>query len=266
MLSVLSKARIGDVETVPFPHLVIRDALEPSYYDSLMSTFPSVNTVNAQNRSLTNNDATFLGATEVLESAEIPDQWKEFFQAHTSKDFLAEALGLLEKPVIDMHPSLAPVVTGVRERKVALADSGEKADFYIQCQFGLNSSVQRESSVRTAHIDNPRKIYNALLYCRAPDDDSEGGDLVFYRFKDEPGFYGRRTALPNRIEEAGRVPYEANTLVLFANSVNSVHGVTPRKPTPHVRRYINFQVELDSPIFDIPYVSRAKSLVERMLG
>ena len=162
--------------------------------------------------------------------------------------------------------SVLPIKRPMGQRKVAIADSGEKADFYIQCQFGVNSPVLRESSVRTAHIDNPKKVYNALLYCRDPDDDSEGGDLAFYRFRGEPGFYGTRTAMPNRIEEVSRLPYEANTLVLFANSVHSVHGVTPRKPTAHVRRYINFQVELENPIFEIPYVGRLNSFVERMVG
>jgi hypothetical protein len=266
MPSVLSKAKVGDVRTDPYPHLVIEDALDPTYYSMLMSMFPSIEIVNGGKRELTNNDATFLGAIEVLASSEISDEWKDFFRFHTSIDFLAQALGFLGKPVAALHPSIAPIISDVRKRKLAIADGAEKGDFYIQCQFGVNSSVRRESSVRTAHIDNPRKIYNALLYCRDPKDDSEGGDLMLYRFRKEPGFYGRRTALPNRIEEAARIPYAANTLVLFANSPNSVHGVTPRKPTPHVRRYINFQVELENPIFEIPYVSRVNSLVERMLG
>lgn len=266
MLSVLSKAKIKDVKTDPFPHLVIQDALDPAYYLELMSAFPSIETVNGEKRRLANNDATFLGAFDVLASPTISDEWKDFFRFHTSMDFFAQTIGIFGKSVAALHPSIAPEISDVREGKLAIADSGEKADFYIQCQFGMNSSVRRESSVRTAHIDNPRKIYNALLYCRDPKDDADGGDLLLYRFRDKPGFYGRRTAMPNRIEEVARIPYAANTLVLFANSTNSVHGVTPRKPTPHVRRYINFQVELENPIFDIPYVSRVNSFVERMLG
>jgi len=266
LLSVLSKATTGDLKTDPFPHLVIKDALDTTYYTKLMSTFPSLEIVNGEKRKLSNNDATFLGAFDVLESSEISDEWKDFFRFHTSMDFVAQAMGLIGKPVAALHPSIASIVSEVRERKLAIADSGEKADLYIQCQFGVNSSVWRESSVRTAHIDNPRKIYNALLYCRDPKDDSEGGDLVIYRFRNKPGFYGRRTAMPNRIEEVTRIPYAANTLVLFANSPNSVHGVTPRRPTPHVRRYINFQVELENPIFEIPYVSRVNSFIERMVG
>lgn len=266
MLSVLAKAKIGELKTEPFPHLIIKDALDTTYYTKLMSTFPSLEIVNGEKRRLTNNDDTSLGAFDALASSEISDEWKDFIRFHTSMDFLAQAMGIIGKSAAAYHPSIAPIVSGVRERTLALADSGEKADLYIQCQFGVNSPVRRESSVRTAHIDNPKKIYNALLYCRDPKDDSEGGDLALYRFRTKPGFHGRRTAMPNRIEEVTRIPYAANTLVLFANSPISVHGVTPRKPTPHVRRYINFQVELENPIFDIPYVNRVTSFVERMLG
>lgn len=266
MLSVLSKATIGDLKPDPFPHLVIKNALDDAYYSELMSTFPSIEVVNRNKRKLTNNDDAFLGAHDVLASSEISDQWKDFFRFHTSMEFLAQGMELVRKPVAALHPSIAPIVAQVRDRKLAIADAGEKADFYVQCQFGVNSPVRRESSVRTAHIDNPKKIFNALLYCRDPKDSSEGGDLALYRFRNEAGFYGTRTAIPNRIEEVTRIPYEANILVLFANSVNSVHGVTPRKPTPHVRRYINFQVELEHPIFEIPYVSPVNSFIERMVG
>jgi len=266
MQSVLSKATARNVETEPFPHLVIENALDASYYATLMSSFPTLEVVNGTKGKLPNNIKVALGASEVLASSEISDEWRAFFRFHTSMDFLAQAMDLIAKPVAVIHPRIEPVVSRVREQKLAIADSGEKGDLYIQCQFGMNSSVRRESSVRTAHIDNPKKIFNALLYCRDPQDDSEGGDLVLYRFRDEPGFYGLRTAMENRIAEVARIPYAANTLVLFANSINSVHGVSPRKPTSHVRRYINFQVELENPIFDIPYVGRVNSFVERMLA
>jgi 2OG-Fe(II) oxygenase superfamily len=136
----------------------------------------------------------------------------------------------------------------------------------MQCQFGMNSPVITEKSVRTAHIDKPMKIYNALLYCRADDDDSAGGELILYKFHKTPGFYGNRTALPGRITEVVSVPYSRNTLVLFLNSANSVHGVRPRKPTPHIRRYINFQVELETENFRVPYVNPVSAWIERKLS
>ncbi len=263
MQSVLAKAKGAKLTLEPFPHLVIHDALESSLYEKLMSEFPSPAVVNVKNKALVNNTDCFMGAADVAKSPSISSDWKDFFHYHTSHEFLKEALALVGGEAARLHPSLKPVLADVRKEQVIVADSGAKGAFHMQCQFGINSPVITESSVRTAHIDKPMKIYNALLYCRADDDNSQGGELVLYRFDKQPGFYGNRTAMPGRISEVVSVPYRKNTLVLFLNSVGSVHGVRPRKPTPHIRRYINFQVELERPNFSIPTVNPVSAWIER---
>lgn len=263
MQSVLAKAKGAKLTLDPFPHLVIPDALESSYYEKLMKDFPPPSVINVKNKALVNNTDCFMGAVDVEKSNGVSAEWKEFFRYHTSHEFLKEALALAGSEAGKLHPALKPVLADVRKEQVIVADSGAKGAFHMQCQFGINSPVISESSVRTAHIDKPMKIYNALLYCRADDDDSQGGDLILYRFTKQPGFYGNRTALPGRITEVVSVPYRKNTLVLFLNSVGSVHGVRPRKPTPHIRRYINFQVELERPNFSIPTINPVSAWFER---
>ena len=88
MQSVLSKAKVGDLKSDPFPHLVITDALDGAYYEELMSAFPSIETINAKRRKLTNNDDTYLGAIDALDAPEISTEWKEFIRFHTSMYFL----------------------------------------------------------------------------------------------------------------------------------------------------------------------------------
>jgi hypothetical protein len=264
--SVLAKAKGALLTREPFPHIVIPDALDSSIYEALVAEWPQVSAVNVRNKPLVNNTDCFMGAADVFKSTAISGMWKEFFRYHTSHAFLKEALALVADDAIRLHPALKPKLADVHEKQVIVADSGAKGDFHMQCQFGINSPVISESSVRTAHIDKPMKIYNALLYCRADEDDSLGGDLVLYRFEREPGFYGNRTALPGRIKEVASIPYRKNTLVLFLNSVGSVHGVRPRKPTRHIRRYINFQVELERENFKIPTVNPVSAWIERKLA
>jgi hypothetical protein len=261
--SVLAKAKGRPLTAEPFPHIVIPDALEASYYEKLAAQFPSIDTVNIKGKALVNNTDCFMGAADVFRSGAVSGDWKDFFRYHTSHEFLKEALALTGDAAVKLHPRLEPVLADVRKEQVIVADSGDKGAFHMQCQFGINSPVTAESSVRTAHIDKPMKIYNALLYCRADDDDSEGGDLILYKFNKQPGFTGNRTAMPGRITEVASVPYRKNTLVLFLNSVGSVHGVRPRKPTKHVRRYINFQVELERPNFVIPTINPVSAWLER---
>ena len=57
--------------------------------------------------------------------------------------------------------------------------------------------------------------------------------------------------LDHQVELVDMVKYRANTLVLFITSLNSVHGVTKRLPTKHVRRYVNMLAEFREPLFDL---------------
>jgi 2-oxoglutarate-Fe(II)-dependent oxygenase superfamily protein len=263
-ISILQRVTPSDFSLDPFPHLVIRNALPQDLFDSLMETFPPIEVVNVKNRPMVNNNDCFLGAIDVFENKAIADNWRHFFKYHTSAEFFRQAVTLIAEPFRELQPSAEEII-GKKLEKLTIAVSGSKetADAYIQCQFGINSPVVRESSVRTAHVDNPQKLFNALLYCRKHDDPTPGGELVLYKFKREPGFYKTRTAMPTRIEAVGSVPYEANTLVLFLNSPSSVHGVSPRPPTPHVRRYINFQVELSHDLFTLPAVNPILGALER---
>ena len=55
----------------------------------------------------------------------------------------------------------------------------------------------------------------------------------------------------NDVEEVVRVPYQTNTLVLFLNSFNAVHGVTPRGVAPHTRMFLNIVGEAKDRHFEI---------------
>ena len=131
--------------------------------------------------------------------------------------------------------------------------SGIDADVLVDCQFGINTPVSSPSRVRGFHLDSPKKLYNALLYMRAEEDDSDGGDLQICRFHDQPQFH-KVTAPDDAVEVVDHVRYEANAFAFMVNSPAALHGVTPRMATPHLRRYINFLAELREPIFDLsPY-------------
>jgi hypothetical protein len=46
------------------------------------------------------------------------------------------------------------------------------------------------------------------------------------------------------VEAAVTVPYAANRLVIFPQGLHALHGVSPRHPTPHTRRYVFITAEL----------------------
>ncbi len=134
------------------------------------------------------------------------------------------------------------------------------ADLWIDVQFAINTPVRKTSRVRARHVDDPKKLFFGLLYMRAPEDDSIGGDLEICRWKGAPQFKnpyvsGRQVdnthIQDHQVDLVNTVKYRANTLLISVASAFAVHGVTERQPTPHFRRYINLLAEFREPIYDI---------------
>jgi hypothetical protein len=255
MQSILHKAMPGNIHTDPFPYVLVREALNTAYYDQLSAAFPPLERV-ARGKPIQNNTAYLLSGQECLESDEFALIWRDFMAYHLSSAFFREALKLLANHFRMIHPTIDRIVgKPLEEATVGMRRPGATADILLDCQFGLNSPVTEESRVRGVHIDNHRKLFNALLYMRLPEDRSFGGDLALFNACKplQWGFGGDSYAVQDdAVGERGHIPYSANVLVLFVNSPKSFHAVTPRSVTPHVRRYINLLAELRKPLFSFP--------------
>jgi hypothetical protein len=264
LASIIDRARPQQIRFDPFPHLVLKEALPAALYASLAETFPPLERV-AGTTTFKNNHLYLKSARDVIGHDWAPPLWQEFFARHCSRAFYLQVIDLWKDVLTTSHPDLEECyaktldrfTTGLRQPGDTKNPANLAADIQLDCQFGVNSPVRRATSVRGPHIDSRYKLFAALLYFRLADDHSEGGELEFYRFRDERLNYrigapirrglvreGRLRAL-NRIDPAAvdRVrtfPYEANTLIMWLNMPYAVHGVSPRQPTDCPRRYVNF--------------------------
>jgi hypothetical protein len=257
--SVLAKVRAEHVRAAPYPYLVLPDALDPALFREMAPGFPRLAKADAAN-----NFAYRIQARAALRLGRLSPLWTQFVQRHTGPDFVREAVELFGPHLDRLYPELraryGPGLAGASCRMrpehghddhVATDAAGVETD----CQFVFNSPVTAESTVRGAHTDQPEKLFAGLLYCRAPDDDSVGGDLEILTPK--PG-----VRLPANPFDAPRdlfdvvetIPYRANMLVFWINLPTAYHAVTPRRVTPHVRRYMNLLINLPH---DLPPLFRA---------
>lgn len=232
----------------PFPHLVVPDALPTDLYEELERSYPALADV-AGPGPLANNRLYKLAAAEVVASPRIAPLWREFFAYHTSAEFFRRIHALWDDVMAALHPGIRDAFGKAPEDfATVLRQPGKRgnvanfaADVALDCQFGMNSPVMTPTSVRGPHLDNPAKLFAALLYFRQADDSSTGGELELYRVKpgQRPVARGSRVK-PEAVEVAERVAYAPNTLVMWLNSPWAIHGVSPRSVTPTPRRYINF--------------------------
>lgn len=228
-------------------------------YDLLMAAYPSVETV-VGTRKYEQNARYDLDAVELLAMPEIDPIMKDFIEVHTSNLFWQVIVDKLGGHIRAIHPDLEERVgkdlceftVGVRNAK-----REEPVDIELDAKPGYNTPVTRKGSVRGPHVDNPRELFAAIMYCRERGDTSRGGDLIINKVK--PGrpskmwkWHGKNELFPDQFRMHEAVPYHNNVAVMFINELYAVHSVTPREETEHPRRLMNFIAELRQSLFTIP--------------
>lgn len=243
-ISILAKAKPEDIKLDPYPHIVIRNAIDEPLYNQLSKEYPSTEEIwkkdTGPNDKLLNNTRYQVSSNTLLEST----LWNVFVNYHTSPEFYQEVVALFGNHMEDIHgiygkygKSVEELSSGPRVGGGMFAESTRgQADVGLDCQVGMNSPVTEQSRVIGMHVDQPNKIFVSMLYMRESHDDSVGGNLQIYRHKDG---HERNMDISN-MEIHSTIEYDRNTVVFFINSSYSIHAVTLRNPTPHRRRLVNF--------------------------
>lgn len=251
-ISVLGRSNASDVARAPFAHLVSDPVFDGAHYAELASGFPPMVRFCRGMEKVASNQAVRIPASAIVGNPEFPQAWQAFFRYHTSKDFWTDIVRVMGDDILAAHPDLERRAgRKLADWSVKARGSKEAADVELDALFVINTPVERESSVRPAHVDNEDKIFAGLFYMRSEDDPTPGGDLALYSFKGRPGFGGHYAPL-STVNEDRRIEYRANRFVAFINSKDSVHGVIPRPRTDRVRRYVNFVAVTPFKAFSIP--------------
>jgi hypothetical protein len=277
-LSILSNAKVEDLVLQPYPHLLIRNALDRGVFEKLQRELPPDELV-VDGRTPVQDTWYDYPACRVMQDERVSPLWREFFAYHTSQEFFRELLAICGNVIRATHPRLeAKFGKRLEQLSVGMRPGGRGdpfapgADVSMECQFYANYT-RRQRAVRGPHVDRPTELFAALLYFRQPGDDSTGGDLQICESIDDdlyPSESAVRIAqLPaevarDRVRTVRTARYEANTLVLFINSPKSIHSVSVRSPTPVTRRHINFCCDVRRELFEfrLPPRLRLKQRLE----
>jgi hypothetical protein len=246
-LSVLARIDPSQIACDPYPYVHIEDALDPDLYAELASGFPSMNRI-VGDRPPGSNKLFQISAFQVIEDETVPRLWRDFVAYHCSPDFLRDTLRFWGEAIAREYPDpaarfgrpLAELRSGLRMPGKKKPPHNRAADVMLDVQFAVNTPVTTPSSVRGPHIDNHWKLFAGLLYFRLPEDQSTGGDLTLYRYASRRHYHDKLMNVSHRfVVPFKTVRYRPNTLVMWLNTGHSLHGVTPRSPTPTPRRYVN---------------------------
>jgi hypothetical protein len=271
--TVLDRADPAQVVTDPFPYIVVRNALPDDYYQALSASFPSLEGLDpglagANNKRL--NLMSSWGPTE-LGNERAPAVWKQFLADHTTPEYSRKVFDLFPMAVVEgaapgerwiRTEALGEGLAEMLQLKGPVADT----DILARATVAVNTPVTVPASVRGPHVDNRWKAYVGLFYVRRPGDDSEGGDLTIFRWK--KGARPKPWTLqadPADVEEVTTIKYAPNTLVLLLNTHDSLHGVTVRQATPHVRQFVVASGWFPG-VDESRLLGRRRGVVERLKG
>jgi hypothetical protein len=257
MQSILARAHKADIRRDPFPHIVIPDALDAELYDRLAREFPATAAVT-KGMDLS-NAKTGINAVEIVDNPAMSATWQDFAAHHSSPAFFKEVVALFGEEINRLYPfleadfglpldRLRPARRIIEQRKHA----HRQDDVVLDCQIMLDDT-REERICRGPHVDAVEEIYAGLIYFRHPDDESKGGELCVVRAKNPMEIFPAPDAIRIRhhpaevddedVEIVARVPYAANTAILFINAPNALHKVTMRSATPVPRRHVNIIAE-----------------------
>ncbi|MBX3479988.1 MAG: 2OG-Fe(II) oxygenase [Caulobacter sp.] len=271
--TVLDRADRARLVLEPFPHIVVENALPDEVYQALSSAFPPLSDLPSDLAGTNNkrfNLYSSWGPTE-LPKDQTPAAWQDFLKAHTSTDFVRKIFDLFSDVTL---PGETPgsrrinpdsLGEGLASR-LRLPETVAEEDIIARATVAINTPVATPTSVRGPHVDSLWKAYVGLYYVRAPGDNSTGGDLSLYRWK--PGAKQdpwTRKADESLVEEFATIRYAPNTYVLMLNTHDSLHGVTVRQPTPHVRRFAVTSGWFPG-VDEGSLLGRRRGIVERLKG
>lgn len=269
-ISLLQNFSENTVTFKPFPYLVIENALPEDMFDTLQQTYPSLYSQGVSIEA--DNQRWSTSALRGLEIAGLHPLWKQLIEYHVSNEFLCEVCRAFEPALLSNYPDRFPnreAFTALRSG-IRGADKSKSLDLWMDAQICGNTPARTAGSPRGVHLDSTTALYGGLYYLRDDSDDSIGGDLQLWKWND--GFsYGKksgqyREGVPDRhVDLVRTVPYKANTLVMFINTIDSLHSVTPRLPTPHTRKFFNLLADSEYAYFTLSPspLLRLRNLIRR---
>jgi hypothetical protein len=234
MYSLLQKK--PTVQTDPYPHVIIEDALPWDLYENLEAEFPEKTLLATD--PFDNGICYRLKADKLLSLTFESGLWRDFAEYHTSAEWFNEVNELFK-----------PYMPGVLHKTFTEDDLGargwadENKNIWTDCQLVMHKPIE-ERTTRTPHIDNPMEMWAGLLYMPYPDDQSTGGEFQIYSTQSSVQKVDKKAGRQIYDSDLGTVvktiPYKRNTFVMFANnSPNTVHGVSLRQNATLNRRSVN---------------------------
>jgi len=243
-----------EIRYSPYPLLVVKPAMEPSFYDELVRTFPQENLfgkidkydykLSLSEKAAPENYAAFIKNTP---------SWNRFHAAVKSEAFIRSVVDFLKSrnldPGVDEHlkSRSSQWVSGLKKMARGQPPTGAGR---LKTRFEF-SVLRADGGEVPPHTDTPRKIITIVMSMVGDGEWPQefGGGLDINRPLDDNFAYNwnNRIVPWEKVEKIDTVPLVPNQCMIFLKTFNSLHSVRRMTQTGSkaLRKTVTIVIERD---------------------
>jgi hypothetical protein len=229
----------------PYPIGIIREIFEPSLYERLVETFPSVDLFHFMQRhgdkwslSELNNPGNY------YQFIRTHGDWRRLYDEVKSSDFIAQVVDALIRSKIDLglsSTSKGGILQKLRNKLLGRNSGSLRARFEFSMMSAAGGHI-------LPHTDSPQKHITLVLSMvrHGEWNSSWGGGTDRMRPLDPSNNFNflNRYLQFDEVETIGTMTYEPNQCVIFIKTFNSLHAVKPMTgPREIMRRTLTVNIE-----------------------
>lgn len=255
-LTIFDRLCDASVETHPFPHIVIENALDDALTAALIGNLPHMSRfVNA--RQYAEGEKLHIPARHSLTEPEIHEVWKDTVKRHLLPEKARLWLKSFAPYIRKQYPDLENRLGALDNWRIGCRglDSPDAYEGLLDAQISMHAPCpQSEIQERGPHLKITNKLLVAHCMLRLPEDNYAGGDIELY--ETDPGarlLFGPQQQVVNkqRIKLAKTISYRRGVSLLFLNSPAAVQTMSSRAFCPYPVFYINVVLEVSEPLFTL---------------
>tara|TARA_R100001082_G_C4361534_1_gene159611 strand:+ start:478 stop:1242 length:765 start_codon:yes stop_codon:yes gene_type:complete len=224
----------------------IQNALDSQEYNEILENYPDQQTCKKYYISKIGNPKNDPNRYDIFTEDIISNDFfhqslRSFVKESTSKKFIHKLVD-----IFDLDARFKKLKINIGE-----IENPKSSEYIVSCaNVGVN--FPRKEKPRGIHIDLQSSMVVGLFYVRRKDDDSSGGDLDIFSYKNENirkkyhklgrNVFNKDFKNKSQHEDLVKIDtikYQENTCVFFKNNMDAIHAVTDRQNAKVQRNLIN---------------------------
>lgn len=234
----------------PFPHIVIENCLPEKIYNQIDANYPDFNILDDLVK--ITGRLSSLKFIDIMnnKNLNIDSVFYDFFNYHSSHKFLFKLIKIFNSEInsLNVNNKLIHELSQFKNPKDLIKSNKIDAITTKTPSININYSPLNSNAIRSVHLDRSQNIFGCLFYLKDDKDIDNGGDLELYSWKYSSDFYKKLYFTDpldfKHVSFNKTIKYDRNKIVIFINSMDSLHLATNRKENSPIRRHLYVSADL----------------------